>query len=52
MSESVPTPLTPGSWTARWGAWVIGIRTINGDQWSVRGWSWAFGARVQIAKVA
>lgn len=53
MSEAVPcTSLTPGSWTARWGAWVIGIRTDDEDRWCVRIWSWAVGARVQIAKRA
>ena len=53
MSEAVPcTSLTPGSWTARWGAWVIGIRTDDEDRWCVRIWSWAVGTRVQIAKRA
>lgn len=49
MSEAVSAAsLTPGSWTARWGAWVIGIRTEAADRWCVRVWSWALGARVQI----
>lgn len=53
MSEAVPSSsLVPGSWTARWGAWVIGIRTDEHDRWCVRVWSWVVGARVQIAKRA
>lgn len=53
MYEAVPSSsLTPGSWTARWGAWVIGIRTDDHDRWCVRVWSWAIGARVQIGKRA
>jgi hypothetical protein len=40
--------LTNGSWTARWGAWVIGIRTV-GESWHVRIWSWTHGVRVQVA---
>lgn len=53
MSEAVPSSsLTPGSWTARWGAWVIGIRTDDHDRWCVHIWSWAVGARVQIGKRA
>lgn len=53
MSEAVSSSsLTPGSYTARWGAWVIGIRSDDHDRWSVRVWSWAVGARVQIAKRA
>ena len=45
------TALTTGSWTARWGSWVIGIRSV-GTTWHVRVWSWAHGARVQVAKRA
>lgn len=53
MYEAVPSSsLTPGSWTTRWGSWVINVRTDEHDQWSVRVWSWAVGARVQIAKRA
>ncbi len=53
MSEAVSfSSLTPGSWTARWGAWVIGIRTDDRDRWCVRVWSWAIGARVQVGKRA
>jgi hypothetical protein len=53
MSEAIPAAsLTPGSWTARWGAWVISIRTDEDDRWRVRVWSWATGARVQVGKRA
>lgn len=47
-----PADLVEGSAvTARWGAWVIGIRSVD-RAWHVRVWSWAHGARVQIGKRA
>ena len=43
--------LPPGAHTARWGAWVIGIRSV-GATWDARVWSWSHGARVAIGKRA
>lgn len=53
MSRAVSSKdLTPGSWTARWGSWVISVRTERQDRWHVRIWSLALGACVQIVKRA
>jgi hypothetical protein len=42
-----------GSWTARWGNWVVGLKTHN-DKWQVTVWRWppdtVLNERVQINK--